>query len=1171
MTGNDTIYVRAHAGEVHYVTFYEDAEGTLILNRIQVAHGTTFDISSVPVDSPESELAFVGWNESAGTNDDSRTAITNTSITVDADKKYYPVFKKAHWITFETAPVGSGATYIAPAFVLSGSTAANAKPADPTWRGHDFEGWSTTEDDDYLTSGSFTPFNFNQQLNNDVKLYAQWKAARTNYTVVFWQQLVTDSKSATNAQKNYEVADVKNYSANAGSTVTVDSCGSLQSFTGFTYNSAVSTEKNNGASVTVDFSGNTIVNVYYDRNLITMRFYSNGTNAPSNGYNWNGWTTNTQYVTTYTGLYGQTLAQNGYEWPAKTGNTSNAWIYYTNGSQNSYMSFLGQFVLPDDVKMENEIRLYRAAQPNQTFEFYLQDNYSLNENQRTYPESPNETGSGYNNGTFKLSEKFDGYEVVGYRRYYNNRWYDNSMIPAKSGDSADIKIYNYYLGLAVYYARKPYVISYRDSTDSTELDGFDAQTLAYEQAMLPYYPSSDSTPTSKYPGKVFNGRWYADSACTTQVFFKAKITDTLTSDEQDKLKYYIDEDGRKVYSTEKATNSDEYVIYADMPNHNVTIYAGWEDVWYWIKVDPNGGQLADGQSTWFWETYGETVTEYTNVTRNYVEDADGTYYYHYDEFNNSDPNGTQPSTRLAYYTTDASKSTDNKKYRDEDRAYALIGWYDITNGQDNAKPYNFGTEITGNLILQAKWRRVGEYSVRYETSGYIKDLDGKLTPDQTVVGSNGPSDSNKYADQSDSSILSSLNAPEGYVFVGWYLKEQTKNPGDVFVIHAEDADENKVIHIYPIFQKYESQPIPVTHIDFYANYNDLAGLPIGNVTAQTEGVYSYTDIQINKGYDIISVATAIAKGTAAATEYDGYTFLGWSKKRDAKAEDVYLKWVDDHFEAKSGNEWVKVTQVGADENTPYENLYAVWQGTFKVYHSGAVNGNIETIAYTGKTYDLTATPAGLTNNTLYGGYYLEGGFTAPAAVDGKVAAYDGDNWTWTKAETTSALSITPKCGETYYIKEVPSSKFLQPYTHYTYYMASNNIANLWMISDIDDLQYQETGFIVKAGEDVAKVCQTLTVTNKVGGASVKLAPNTIFKKKKVTSKDYLTYAAEDKIITALNAGELVVIDFYWVTMDGLRVTGTAQRTLSGAANKDTMSRTDSTISSTITVHNEANQ
>ena len=176
-------------------------------------------------------------------------------------------------------------------------------------------------------------------------------------------------------------------------------------------------------------------------------------------------------------------------------------------------------------------------------------------------------------------------------------------------------------------------------------------------------------------------------------------------------------------------------------------------------------------------------------------------------------------------------------------------------------------------------------------------------------------------------------------------------------------------------------------------------------------------------------------------------------------------------------------------------------------------------------------------------------------------AYDGDNWTWTKAETVSGKAITPKCGETYYIKEVPATKFLQPYTHYTYYKSNNNITNLWMISDIDDTMYDETGFIITKNDE-AKVCKSLTVKNQVGGASVKLTPKKVFGSKGATANDYLTYCEESGLITTTD-GTPVAITMYWITPDKITVTGTTQRIISDGSNKDTISKTDEPISSTI--------
>ena len=167
--------------------------------------------------------------------------------------------------------------------------------------------------------------------------------------------------------------------------------------------------------------------------------------------------------------------------------------------------------------------------------------------------------------------------------------------------------------------------------------------------------------------------------------------------------------------------------------------------------------------------------------------------------------------------------------------------------------------------------------------------------------------------------------------------------------------------------------------------------------------------------------------------------------------------------------------------------------------------------------------------------------------------------------------MTPENGKVYYLKEVPDNKYLQPYTHYTYYKAApQNIANLWMISDIDDLNYTKTGFIITT-DDEAKVCVSLTVTNQVGGSSVKLTPQKVFKANGVTSNNYLTYCQEygsvanasvGKGLSDLRSGSADVT-MYWITPDNVFVTSAVQRTVTGDGTKANLAKIDNPVSSTI--------
>ncbi|MBE6010084.1 MAG: hypothetical protein E7236_05470 [Lachnospiraceae bacterium] len=841
VTETQTLTVRPYVDEVVYVTFYENAAGTVILNRVQLTTGADYEVN-LTVPAQKAGMAFAGWAETPGTDGDDRTYINNQTITVDEDTSLYPVFKSAHWITFFTAETGSGATYIAPVSILADANASSAKPADPVWKGHKFEGWSTTKDADPEKSGSFTAFNFNQILKKDTTIYAQWTAGEATYNVVYWKQNVSDDKNAS--KKTYSFDSQETKTATVGTKVNVSSFSKADE--GFSFNAGKS-----DTQVTVNADGTTVLNVYFDRKLITMRFYQSGSSTSKPSYSSSDWTNGSSKVTVFTGLYGQSLAQNGYTWPAGMHS-----YFYKNGSSTMGMSYLGQFILPDELFGSDEIRLYYTGTPKATIEFYLQNADG------SYNNTATDTGAS-SGGNFNLSEKYNGYSVAQYRRYTGNHsWVDSDWITAGSGTTVTMSASSggwfgggstTYYNLAVRYQLKKYDLKYLDPVDGTLLTGFDPKTVRYNESLKAYKPADNIVPISTTPGKVWDGKWYKDQACT-----------------------------------------EEFDWNATMPNADLNVYAGWEDVWYWVKIDPNGGALTEGESTYFWETYGETVEQYGDISRNYVEDANGTYYYHYDEFNTSlaDHEAAQPTQRGAYYSDKESDSTDGKTYKKENNAYALIGWYDITNG--TAKPYNFASGVTGNLILQAKWRKVGEYKVSYKTEAVTQD--GKYLTDENdnqIVVSDVPQDNNTYADKSDAVVGAMPVVPDGYTFLGWYYTPSAYQTGDVFEVDSGLADENKTVSLYPILTETERLDLALTQITFNGN---------GGLNGSNEEIITHTNLQNNASI------TLTDQGFTRA----GYTLVGWSTSPDP---------LDASAKTAKLGDTIGVDTLNKDDNV----LYAVWK------------------------------------------------------------------------------------------------------------------------------------------------------------------------------------------------------------------------------------------------------
>ena len=165
----------------------------------------------------------------------------------------------------------------------------------PEAKGYTFDEWVTTE-------GGNTPFTFGTPINVPTTAYATWTPnTNTSYTVVFWKQQVTDNKNATDAQKKYDFAEaVSGRTAATGASVSPIAADRTKDYTGFHYNAQ------NSVAVTVKGDGTTVLNVYYDRNLLSIKYYED------QGSFWNP---NWVNYRTDTGLYGQTLQANGYTWP----------------------------------------------------------------------------------------------------------------------------------------------------------------------------------------------------------------------------------------------------------------------------------------------------------------------------------------------------------------------------------------------------------------------------------------------------------------------------------------------------------------------------------------------------------------------------------------------------------------------------------------------------------------------------------------------------------------------------------------------------------------------------------------------------------------------------------------------------------------------------------------
>lgn len=169
---------------------------------------------------------------------------------------------------------------------------------------------------------------------------------------------------------------------------------------------------------------------------------------------------------------------------------------------------------------------------------------------------------------------------------------------------------------------------------------------------------------------------------------------------------------------------------------------------------------------------------------------------------------------------------------------------------------------------------------------------------------------------------------------------------------------------------------------------------------------------------------------------------------------------------------------------------------------------------------------------LYGGLYTDDTFTTPLT-----------------AENICGLGFKPAADETYYVKEVPES-YLQPkiyYVYSTYY--GNALRRLYLVTALDDKNYQQVGFIVNGTDNGAweqevndtNVYETVTEVRAEGQQSRTLGLSYFFNNTLETGylniQQYLDYSVDDM------AGKTFTMQPYFVTMDGVKVTGVTLRTV----------------------------
>lgn len=919
---NETVKLYARYVEEYYLIYY-DERGHI---HAEVKTGDKDNVSLLKGDGtpavsyqPNSDInVFLGWAEN-----DTAVAPVNT-VNIPSDPGHvnlYPVLAEVRWISFDKNDEGSeqglGATYSAPIYVIHGRTVEESieKLPEPERRGYRFDGWYTEE-----------TLQTRYQLNNaaphtlpdDITLYAKWTPVEVNYTINLWKQrLDAGVKPETGAvnPRDYDFMVAIPGKAVTGTQVSVPWAywhyqnGQKVTIGGVSYDFTGLHYRGRDGTKTVKADGSTVLNVYYNRNVITITFNAQRQIDPYENspyrYILDEQTGGYAQTVTYQGLYEAPLS---FSWPTRYyrqisqygGTWENTLWGYPNGD-GSYttLTYTGNFILPTPT--DTSISLIRSVPGTVPVRFYTQvgvenvDNVADVNNLQWKQENEIFTKG----GGFSISDKLTGFRAYQYRTYkrtyYGYQWSDWIDLGEKGTNGIYAHVDAGYRELEIRYARKKYKLTFEDSFDAKLLSDSILNTgqipdeVVYGGSLSVYGEggAKDANRLLKdisHTGYRFTG-WYKDPAC-----------------------------------------QDPFDFNAQMPASNLIAYAGWEKYRYRVWIQPNGGELSDTESTYFYTEWGDRIPEYADIRdrRGYYEAKGGEYSYVI--LPNEEP-------RKAYYkktaelttitgVTDAGKPytydehnfTDGKAYKEQAAAYKFVGWYKVEEAIQEDRPpeilesdaltlWKFDTPVTENIALRAIWKRHGVLRVEYDPQ-----MEGT-----SLVGSNAPEKSGYvYGDRSNAEVGHAPTPPAGYVFAGWRTPAgRLLQPKDIFTIYSSLAREDPQIGDQPQFTfvltaVYEQ--IGTTSITYHAN----GGLgDLTNLGAQLGNDHLETSQIVNR------ISNLVLNAPVRLSDGSGFYRTGH----------VLLGWNDDQDAATQGEVKFTLGAVYGADDEKGNDLYAVWAPT----------------------------------------------------------------------------------------------------------------------------------------------------------------------------------------------------------------------------------------------------
>lgn len=991
--------------------------------------------------------------------------------------------------------------------------------SSPTKSGYTFAGWDPK-----------APANMPAENKT---LTAQWTPVNSvDYTVVFWYQNANDD--------GYSYAGNLTQSGKPGASVSSGQFSGTD-FTGrdashFTYNAA------KAETATINGDGSTVVNVYFTRNTYTLTFKDGKTT-----------------VKTINARYQQDIHGN---FPIKDGSDT-IWWNVPNGCKSFKPGTqLGSI---DIMPGENITFTKDDSQSGAMLYYYVE---TLNGEKGDY------THNGKNFKQYKqitldkycyltYSEEF--HDITGFTQW----WSDPAFDKMEQGGVA----YDGYSHIKGYYIKDVNVLCYTRNSYTLKFYNYGTE-LTDHQATLQYEaPLKDKNFTPAYPSNLeanayeFAG-WYTTPGC----YEGSEVNwDTATMPAGDLMlyaKWAPKTHTVRTFLTEEAMNAGTAPIdtWENVPHRST------------IKKPQNP---TNGQYTfvgWFYQENGVekaydfsmAVTKDMDLYAKWISNTLVQYTIHYrlEDGTTIAPDTTGSALAGATKTFDAKTGTDlNQGY--QTGYFPKVGSHSITMNIDGDNVFTF-VYVPGEKV---------NYTVRYlekDTNKVLHEEKHAATRDAVVTEKFVTI--TEYAPDAYQKRLVLSDDETQNVITFWYVKDEVHAPVQIIHWVQNIAGDG--------YTEYSSS----TNLNgligetYTAEWLTIAGFAKNETKSNTSGKLTAEGLVLNLYYDRIQYPYEFRfVNSYTGEDITDYTFPG-ATKGNARFGDRVTYTAPERLgdlgykldTAKSSASqaidiWIEDPANVAKLNVktfyyiPYFNVVHVQRDPATENVTRTPNEVDLTTSIAENGYDLTAQVAA--------GYLYGGSFSNEACTE--VQGYGTENPT----------SFTPTRGQTYYIWEVPDT-YLRPsnYRVARHIDGVQTLCKLYPLTTADRLLYKEVGFSAYFGNDTASVVDIKSGSNNAefeppvanpGAATVyqmvKAARNgkvetTVYVmdgKLSSVNADITDGTANGKPIDPGYIGGARLTDDqfaqfkndgitytpYWITLDGVKVTGTMQRNLTFDASK----------------------